>query len=92
MLPSRAASHQGFATETLETFLSYASSRLNLRSGDFFVKIGKGNERSIALFERLGFRKKGDVNYFGEIEFRRDGHEPWGWIERGVILVDEEEQ
>lgn len=36
------------------------------------VKIGKGNERSLKLFESLGFEKVGqEPNYFGEWELRR---------------------
>ncbi|TIC99494.1 N-acetyltransferase 9-like protein [Colletotrichum higginsianum] len=32
------------------------------------VKIKEGNSASIALFRRLGFVQKGEVNYFGEIQ------------------------
>ncbi|KAJ0307567.1 hypothetical protein COL516b_004188 [Colletotrichum fioriniae] len=32
------------------------------------VKIKEGNTASIALFRRLGFVQKGEVNYFGEIQ------------------------
>ncbi|KAH8422006.1 putative METHIONYL-TRNA SYNTHETASE [Colletotrichum scovillei] len=32
------------------------------------VKIKQGNAASIALFRRLGFLQKGEVNYFGEIQ------------------------
>ncbi|KAK1453593.1 N-acetyltransferase [Colletotrichum melonis] len=32
------------------------------------VKIKEGNAASIALFRRLGFVQKGEVNYFGEIQ------------------------
>ncbi|KAL4913455.1 GNAT domain-containing protein [Aspergillus aurantiobrunneus] len=36
------------------------------------VKIGQGNERSLKLFEGLGFGRVGDApNYFGEWELRR---------------------
>ncbi|KAJ0419316.1 GNAT domain-containing protein [Aspergillus carlsbadensis] len=38
------------------------------------VKIGQKNERSLALFEGVGFRKVGEEpNYFGEWELRRTG-------------------
>ncbi|CEN61840.1 hypothetical protein ASPCAL08488 [Aspergillus calidoustus] len=38
------------------------------------VKIGQKNERSLALFEGVGFRKLGEEpNYFGEWELRRMG-------------------
>ncbi|KAF6845051.1 N-acetyltransferase 9-like protein, partial [Colletotrichum musicola] len=32
------------------------------------VKIKEGNAASIALFKKIGFAQKGEVNYFGEIE------------------------
>lgn len=36
------------------------------------VKIGQGNERSLKLFESLGFKRVGEEpNYFGEWELRR---------------------
>jgi GNAT superfamily N-acetyltransferase len=38
------------------------------------VRIGLSNERSLGLFESLGFRKvKEEPNYFGELELRRHG-------------------
>ncbi|KAL4740645.1 GNAT domain-containing protein [Aspergillus similis] len=43
-----------------------------LKFGALSVKIGQANERSLKLFEGLGFRKIGDSpNYFGEWELRR---------------------
>lgn len=35
---------------------------------DMVAKINEANAGSIALFTKLGFRKRGKVNYFGEIE------------------------
>lgn len=32
------------------------------------AKINKDNKASIALFERLGFKQEGDVDYFGEVK------------------------
>lgn len=45
------------------------------RKFDYFsVKIGKENERSIRLFETLGFRKvREEANWFGEFELRLRG-------------------
>ncbi|KAL4998762.1 GNAT domain-containing protein [Aspergillus recurvatus] len=44
-----------------------------LKFGALSVKIGQVNERSLKLFEGLGFRKVGDgPNYFGEWELRRE--------------------
>lgn len=40
------------------------------------VKIQQDNEKSIALFKRAGFRQKGEVNYFGEIEMVLDDFVP----------------
>lgn len=36
------------------------------------VKIDQGNEASLGLFEKLGFERVGGVNYFGEVEMRRE--------------------
>jgi RimJ/RimL family protein N-acetyltransferase len=36
------------------------------------VLIGQENERSLKLFERAGFNRIGDVNYFGEVELKMD--------------------
>ena len=37
----------------------------------FEVKIGEANDKSLALFDSLGFRKTCEVsNYFGEFELR----------------------
>ncbi|KXJ93294.1 GNAT domain-domain-containing protein [Microdochium bolleyi] len=35
---------------------------------DLVAKINASNEGSIALFKRLGFRQRGEVNYFGEVQ------------------------
>lgn len=35
---------------------------------DLVAKINQGNQGSIALFKHLGFRQRGEVNYFGEME------------------------
>ncbi|MCJ1323742.1 hypothetical protein MMC10_000403 [Thelotrema lepadinum] len=41
------------------------------------VRIGKDNERSLRLFEKLGFRMwSKEANFFGEVEMRLDG-ERW---------------
>lgn len=97
MLPNPSSSHQGFATECLQYFLAYASVSLDLRPDDFFVKIGKDNIRSIKLFERLGFKPVGDINYFGELEMRWFGEigesgGVWGWEGRGILLVDNDNE
>lgn len=34
---------------------------------DLVAKINAENHGSIALFQKLGFRKRGEVNYFGEV-------------------------
>ncbi|KAI0835375.1 GNAT domain-containing protein [Hypoxylon sp. FL0890] len=40
---------------------------------ELVAKINVGNTGSIALFKSLGFRQRGDVNYFGEIEMVLEG-------------------
>jgi RimJ/RimL family protein N-acetyltransferase len=40
---------------------------------DLVVKIQASNQGSVALFSRLGFRKRGEVNYFGEVEMVLSG-------------------
>ncbi|KAH6689006.1 N-acetyltransferase [Plectosphaerella plurivora] len=37
------------------------------------AKINESNEKSVALFKRVGFVQKGSVNYFGELEMVLDG-------------------
>ncbi|KAH7401770.1 GNAT domain-containing protein [Phaeosphaeria sp. MPI-PUGE-AT-0046c] len=39
------------------------------------VKIDKENEASLGLFGKLGFARVGEVNYFGEVEMRREVRE-----------------
>jgi len=34
---------------------------------DLVAKINAGNQGSIALFQKLGFKQRGEVNYFGEV-------------------------
>ncbi|CAH0021006.1 unnamed protein product, partial [Clonostachys rhizophaga] len=36
------------------------------------VRIKEGNDDSRALFQKLGFRQQGEVNYFGEIKMALD--------------------
>ncbi|KAI0011073.1 acetyltransferase domain-containing protein [Xylariaceae sp. FL0662B] len=55
--------------------------RLVLR--DLVVKIKATNSGSIALFGSLGFRRKGDVNYFGEIQMVLEGFGEEGGSEAG---------
>ena len=46
-------------------------SRFELR--DLVAKINAGNAGSIALFTKLGFKQRGEVNYFGELEMVLEG-------------------
>ncbi|KAA6409379.1 MAG: hypothetical protein FRX48_06932 [Lasallia pustulata] len=43
----------------------------------FVVKIDQANQRSVGLFESVGFVKVGEANYFGEVELRCE--QPAGW-------------
>lgn len=54
------------------------------------VKIQATNAASIGLFTSLGFRQRGGVNYFGEVELVHDGldsvgEQPDGYAERTYI-------
>lgn len=40
---------------------------------DLVAKINASNAGSIALFTKLGFRQRGEVNYFGELEMVLEG-------------------
>ena len=62
--------------------------RVGSKSGFAYlrVKIGKDNERSIRLFEKIGFRMwSEEPNYFGEVEMRldREGWNDWKKIGSG---------
>lgn len=51
----------------------FVSSETPLTLSHFRVKIGQGNDRSLRLFESLGFvRTTSEANYFGEYELRLD--------------------
>ncbi|KAM0328509.1 hypothetical protein ACHAQA_004916 [Verticillium albo-atrum] len=43
------------------------------------AKIQAGNDKSIALFRRVGFTQKGGVNYFGEMEMVLEDFEALAW-------------
>ncbi|KAL4940662.1 hypothetical protein BDV06DRAFT_18027 [Aspergillus oleicola] len=54
----------------------------HLKFSALSVKIGQANERSLKLFEGLGFKKVGDApNYFGEWELRVQGAELGSYID-----------
>lgn len=81
MLPpssSLYAARSGLAYSTLKLFISYATSRLNLKPQDFFVKIGDDNEKSLKLFGKLGFEEIGRSEVFREVELGFKG-EQWEW-------------
>lgn len=72
---------RGYGTAALRTFLSYASTTLDLPPCAFFARIGTTNEGSIALFEKLGFKRGKVVEAFGEVEMVWGGASTWGWEE-----------
>ncbi|KAK7456305.1 hypothetical protein CaCOL14_004349 [Colletotrichum acutatum] len=53
------------------------------------VKIKEGNAASIALFRRLGFVQKGEVNYFGEIQMVLGDLNEFVTSSAGVKAADE---
>jgi hypothetical protein len=60
--------------------LTEGEKKLELR-----VKIGQENEKSLALFESLGFKKTTEeVSYFGEWELKLGDEMGMGWIVEGV--------
>ncbi|KAI0169650.1 GNAT domain-containing protein [Hypoxylon sp. FL1284] len=57
------------------------------RLREVVAKIGADNGRSVALFRGLGFRQRGGVNYFGEVEvvLREEGKESMVPVAAGRI-------
>ena len=85
MIARKDLQHQGYGRATLITFMSYVLSSWPdigqqystskqqdglLGLAYLRAKINQTNERSIRLFESVGFEKVGSVNYFGEVELR----------------------
>lgn len=55
MIAESDARRQGVAFNALRLLFLYATSHLNLSVSSFFCKIGAANQKSIALFKKLGF-------------------------------------
>lgn len=68
----------GLATEALQLLLHYVTHEkagpFPLAEGAIFVRIGKRNTASIALFEKLGFARFSENMVFEEVEMR--AHSP----------------
>lgn len=79
MIAESGARRQGYALSALRVLLSYASSALGLPPSAFFARIGASNEGSIALFEKLGFKKGKLVAVFDEQQMDWGGGADWGW-------------
>jgi RimJ/RimL family protein N-acetyltransferase len=62
--------------------------RKRLMLKDLVAKINASNQGSIALFKKLGFRQRGDVNYFGEIEMVLENFGKLGLIVRDEIEIE----
>ena len=58
-------------------------SRFELK--DLVAKINAGNASSIALFTKLGFRQRGEVNYFGELEMVLEGFSTTSLSAKGTL-------
>jgi RimJ/RimL family protein N-acetyltransferase len=83
MIAEQVARGKGFGKAILLIFLWYILTNIDLILGEFTkgkaelnflrVKIDAENERSIKLFEKVGFTKTSSTpNYFGEVELRLD--------------------
>ncbi|TKX26206.1 N-acetyltransferase-like protein 2 [Elsinoe australis] len=85
MIAVPSARRRGHAKAALRSFILYIKRNLDAILAEYAgpggaetvlsylrVKIDGENRGSIALFEGLGFRRLGGVNYFGEVELRRN--------------------
>lgn len=85
MIAVPSARRRGHARAALRSFILYIKRNLDAILAEYAgptggetvlsylrVKIDGENRGSIALFEGLGFRRLGGVNYFGEVELRRN--------------------
>lgn len=100
MVASKMHQGQGFGRAVLDAFLTYVRRNLDAVLGEFAaslpggrpaslkylrVKIGAENERSVRLFEKLGFVKVSESpNYFGELELRLQVDDAWGKSQNAV--------
>ncbi|KAL4966282.1 uncharacterized protein BDV14DRAFT_171373 [Aspergillus stella-maris] len=70
--------------EAKRVFAGSSTTEGRLKFSALSVKIGQANERSLKLFEGLGFKKIGDSsNYFGEWELRVQGSD----LESYLVIV-----
>jgi RimJ/RimL family protein N-acetyltransferase len=74
MIAESSFRNRGCAREALILMLSFALQRLPRPSPShpprFFARIGTSNQRSLALFEGLGFERHRVVEAFQEVELR----------------------
>ena len=90
MIARKDLNRQGYGRTALLTFMHYVLSNWEQIAAEYSfhtddsaelpklahlrVKINQSNQRSIALFESVGFKMVGDgPNYFGEVELRWHG-------------------
>lgn len=71
MIAEPASRHKGIATDALHLMMQFARSAYTVPS--FVVKVGGGNEASLALFKKLGFEVVEYVEVFDEYELRYAG-------------------
>ncbi|KAF2842776.1 hypothetical protein M501DRAFT_1021280 [Patellaria atrata CBS 101060] len=83
MIASKVRQGKGYGKAALSAFLAFVARWEEAICADFDgrkgrgleylrVKVGRGNVRSIGLFEKFGFTKVSEEpNYFGEFELRR---------------------
>ncbi|KAI0135707.1 GNAT domain-containing protein [Daldinia grandis] len=89
------ATFLSFVRRHLDGILAEYTGSLDIRSAngrpvlkDVVAKINAGNKASIVLFQALGFRQRGETNYFGEIEMVLEGvGEIDGWEKTGSSVM-----
>lgn len=101
MIAAISTRRKGLAQEALAAFLGYITLRLDVvleeyRAGSderserclkyLRVKIDQHNVASTGLFSKIGFKRVGEVNYFGEVEMRLGCEGLEGLEKKGEIV------
>lgn len=69
MIAEESARGKGFGWESTQIMLSYAMEALGVKM--FVAKIGLDNERSIRMFEKMGFKEESRSEVFQEVTLNR---------------------
>ncbi|RXK34968.1 hypothetical protein M231_07782 [Tremella mesenterica] len=78
---------KGYAGEAMRIFLSYITTRLNIRPSQLIARIGNTNQASIRLFQTLGFVIERVVDVFEQVDLRCSRFSVDEW---DVILAERE--